>query len=1186
MDSHRWRDEDGAWLYNTAPRTYIDSHGKYRTLPGPDYKTYSKDVEIPRRPHRDRGIYSTIPGRLVERRPMKHPNRVLPNSQPGQSSILQDSTNWTPSLPQGARGPKLLRTDQKINAGGRDERQYEDPNKMIRKHAREQDRKRRKMLKETQADSLNLSSSDRHRLMAKHMEDYSLYGEWEPDYYKWEKKKVAKRDDTESFLSQLTSHTPKIPLRASEPQLDKEKSAVQHKEKQIQEKKRWWFKSPKQPKGGGSDLPAIKHQELLDNIYAEGGSKISNEFYKIQFTKENQVQRKQRQPPPYVPPPSYNSSHRILSTCRKKNISNILPENKLVSGGVPVACTEKCEKGDYKVPQCNAESLNIPKLTPTSHMNLHEGSQWAAAKQKYDLQAYQNIKWDRKPNPFQEFYSQWQVNQPHLKANTFSDHIYETVAGEDHSLMPTMSYAQVKNPGLHTDEMTYGTMIIPQQYVLPRTTEKGSTERKGITKMTRDKVTMYGGQHYTRHFDVSRPPIPSQDLKLARDLGYSYTNDKLHYLSKRGGADNKHSIQPDEDGGSKGERTLRVVSSKQSRSREQPASFTGKGTYGWYSHTLPWKKDVSDSMKTAVLHRKDPVYSSKQRWQDGDSNLPKWREPRRINTLPGRSHDQNFWRQYEDYKHRDRNGQLTETVPPQKEPQRSKENDGLFVIDATCVVIRAEFIPPPKMERVRFITEQQVCQGQTTEDIVDFQEYSRDRKISHLADECETNVGNTTNRFEQSVPTKREVPNMQERAKRILGLSADELDDARPHLERNKFPGNRAKMIALAPCTEESQAALAKRNVTEEDYSERCQEVLSSQTVAIRNNQEVCPLSCNSSKRVCNSALDATCHVDDAHSLTSKNNINMTADDIDRASVEFQVNAKSKGNRSAPQLHGNTSAKMEPKASLMEHNDAHNTENTDTICVNWANTENANLIIEQKVMTSKDNTGPASEHDKQHDSPARGKTKHFSAASGQIHNREGAEHEVKSVKLDGHVANLYEAQSGQSKLLSPATDQTHSYSPPEKPYAKKYNYFAKDLREAVSRIRRHTAPDSDTDEDLDRSSSCSGSVDYKATNEEVVTSCSSDTSDSEVTVILSKGQTEEEVESSCVEAQPACDVSGDVLHGESAAMMTSVFATDVVTECSNLDSHQEGAAGLDLNSCIEEILQDLNRTQQEFFSLQ
>eukprot|EP00079_Xenopus_tropicalis_P015134 XP_004912417.1 PREDICTED: dendrin [Xenopus tropicalis] len=1188
MDGRRWRDEDGAWFYNTAPRRYIDSHGKHRTLPGPDYKTYTQDMEIPRRPHRDRGLYSTIPGRSVERGPMKHPYRALPVSQPPQSSILQDSTNWTSSLPQGARGPKLLRTDQKIRAVGRDEREYEDAHRMIRKQAREQDRKRRKMLREAQADSVKLSSSD--GLMGKHVEDYSVYREWEPDYSTWEKKKVAKRDDTESFswqpkhlLNQLTSHTPKIPLRGSEPQLDKEKAAAQHEGKHNQEKKRWWFKSPKQPKEGASDLPAAKYQEPLDNIYTEGGTKVSNEFYKIQFTKKNQVQRNQKQLPPYVPPPSYNSSHRILSTCRNTNISNTLPGNKSVRGSVAVACMDKCEKGDHKVQLCNAESLKNPKLTISSHMNLHEGSQWAATKQKQDLQAYQNIKWDEKlplfHNTWGGFHSQRQVSQLPLKANEFSDHIYEIVEGEGYPLTPTLSDAQKYNSGLHTDEMTYGTMIIPQQYLLPRTSEKTLTERKGTTKMMRDKVTK-GEQHYPGLFDVSRPPIPSHGLKMSRDLGFSYTSDKFNYLSKRGGAGYKPSIQPEEDCGPKEERTLRVVSSKQSRSRDYPGPMTSKGAYSWYSYTLPWKKDVSDGMKTPMQHRKDPVHSSKQRVWDGDTNLPKWREPRQISTLPGRGRDQHFRRQYKDSKHRDRNVQLTETVPHQNQPQGSKENNGLFVIDATCVVVRAQYIPPPKMQQVKFLTEQQGCQGQRTEGILDFQGAYRNRKLSHLAEQCETNCGITLNRSDpvpgHSVPTKREAPNMQERAKRILGLSADELNDTQCHVERE----NRAKIIVEAPCAEKSQVALAKCNMTKGDHIENYEETLSSETVGNRETQEVCPLSFNGIEQVCNSARDM-CYGDYAHSLTPETNIrNMAGDEIDKASVEFQIKASPKG---TPQVNENTTAMMEPKASPIKHCDTHNTEETDTIRRNGVNMENANLITEKKV-TSKENVGSASEPAKQHVqyegarlpslhdehlSSVRGNTGHCSAASGQIHNRKWPS-DVQSVNVPelAESADLNEAQRGQSKLLTPSRS-------PEKPYVKKHNYFAKDLREAVSRIRRHTAPDSDTDEDLDRYSSGSGSVEHGTTNAEVMTSCSSDTSDSEVTVILSKGETKEKVDSNSLHAQP-------LPYASDATIMSSLLATDAAAEPSNLAGHQEGT-GLDLNSCIKEILQDLNRTQQEFF---
>ncbi|XP_053145196.1 dendrin isoform X2 [Hemicordylus capensis] len=71
--------------------------------------------------------------------------------------------------------------------------------------------------------------------------------------------------------------------------------------------------------------------------------------------------------------------------------------------------------------------------------------------------------------------------------------------------------------------------------------------------------------------------------------------------------------------------------------------------------------------------------------------LPKWKEPRPARTQQAA------------------NSLAASPAPPRPAPQRP---GGLFVIDATCVVIQAHYIPPPRTQHVRYLGQQGAGQGQ------------------------------------------------------------------------------------------------------------------------------------------------------------------------------------------------------------------------------------------------------------------------------------------------------------------------------------------------------------------------------------------------------------------------------------------------------------------------------------------
>ncbi|KAM8977515.1 dendrin [Pelodytes ibericus] len=1295
MDSCKWIDLDDAWLYRSAPRKHPDSRFGYSTMPG------RRSVDIARRPADERGIYGTIPGRFVDRRSMgdQSPCVVRSISRLTQNSVLQDSTNWSPSGPPRARSPKMLRMEQKINANERCEGRYDGSIYDRVKNLGELERKRRKLLREEEAELANLSSSDKHRRKGKSMEVDTIYEQ--PNYTQYHKMKEAHYDDWGPLLqppkalqNQPVSQTPKVLLNQTQPQSLKTKSA--EKSLPVQEKKRWWFKIHKQSKPVPNVMVPSNSQEGFSKRHVEEGALSNYTVYTQQGSKENQPKtRKRKGPPPYVPPPSYNSPHHTFNVSKNKPMDT---EKMALREILPLTTGDILKPNGDKLPGYSVEhfrNLNLP-----SHSSL---SREHGQNKNSSEQIYENTVRDRRlPRPYSTWggeRSHWHLNQPSSNDREFLDHIYEIVEGGS---SPINSNA----PG----ERTYGTISVPHQrersmdYTLPR---RGNSDLKTSKK---NKIIENGDPHKKPPSDVHRPPIQSHGVKLPYELGFSYTSGKLQYKDKMLGAEYRISDDPgDEEPASERRRQLRVLSSKERRSQGHSAFIPSKEGHAWYSQTLPLKKEIHGHIKSDLPDSKPAVQPIKKRISSQDLAFPNWREPGKINTLPARSNHQNRWRQYDELtrgakynlsepsKNYDsgslRKSLLKGTTSENIQSPSSKEGEGMFVIDATCVVVKAEYIFPPRMEQVQFLTHPEIPQGLLS-DQEHFVSNVRNRKASPYFSQPKSTWSNEVYYSPHSPKTKhhsrlsseRLIPNLTERAVRILGLSVVELEalnedknnqiTKQPELQSlleeetldecnnigeykhnecnnigeykhnecnnigeykhnecnniGEYKHNECNNIGEYKHNECNNIGEYKHNecnnIGEYKHSE-CRGKPFNIIVEVENTPASSSLpGCDDGEQTFNqTVVDSTCAKAN-HELVSEQNMaarsmETNSEGTDHNSVIEPISEKNNtGNKTVSVQftiqNDFAASEMEVETHLAEEMESPcqdptlgtkdmnfqepfnmqllkdtNSVSTECIVKNKSKAElHAIKSPEQKTYRVNNVAGETIK------SNAKSKVSfdndNGQESNGRMQSRNYTEHSVKAPHTNVVPDNPCVKQVDQkvSAELNPPVDQTHSTRNNVKPFPKRQNYFAKDLREAVSRIRRHTAPDSDTDEDLDRPLFDSGSVrSGESMGEESVTSCSSDTSDSEVTVILCEADREDLITQTegtdCPQDLDNENVTG--CDGVEDFTMEDLKTDEIDSKFNHvhIPENQQVSTCLDLDSCIEEILQDLSKTEEEFFPL-
>uniref|UniRef100_A0A8C5M1W8 Uncharacterized protein n=1 Tax=Leptobrachium leishanense TaxID=445787 RepID=A0A8C5M1W8_9ANUR len=220
-------------------------------------------------------------------------------------------------------------------------------------------------------------------------------------------------------------------------------------------------------------------------------------------------------------------------------------------------------------------------------------------------------------------------------------------------------------------------------------------------------------------------------------------------------------------------RPLRVISSKDRRVHDH-MPFPSKEEYGWYSQTLPLKKSSHGQMKMN-MQEKMP-HSLKYKNSSDDMTFPKLKELVKISTLPSRGYNKNPRTgndgldrnvKYSLTEHPEmqsssapRKGQLKKDSVEKLQSPSSKENGGMFVIDATCVLVKAEYILPPQTEQVKLISYPE-----------DPQDMSKKKSLSNQG-----HLGGIAKEKPISLHDSQSNTNLKERALRILGLSMVELD--------------------------------------------------------------------------------------------------------------------------------------------------------------------------------------------------------------------------------------------------------------------------------------------------------------------------------------------------------------------------------------------------------------------------
>ncbi|XP_063813176.1 uncharacterized protein LOC135050707 [Pseudophryne corroboree] len=1269
MDSRRWMDLDGSWVYSTSPVSrQTDNHLKYSTLPGGNLDRHRADADVSGRPGDDRGKYCTIPGRFVSREPEReqNPYRLWTTSRLPQSMILQDSTNWDPNAPPQTRKSTIVRmtqnADTRTDARVRDRIHYEWNKDISRRKTLDQERKRQKLQKEAHADMLTYSPSTKRRHKGKLVQMDSFYGGWEPHYTLDNKVKVAKYEEWEPLArppKALQTHSE--PMKEELPHSEKTKSLMASTKETTLEKKRWWSKLVKPSKSRLTN--AISSEVLQDKtskLYMEQGPIMNHCIYKQEGFKENWPQiRKRKGPPPYVPPPSYDYPHRIfpinkekLTHSRESNQSGVIHAIILKDDG---NCQERREKmARYSVERPKASKVNILSIPNVRENRVEE-------KLTFDS-TYQNIMQGR---TLPQAHGTW----PGSKSDDLLDHIYEIVEGGGIPLttnLPTFR-TNKSDVGLQIGEMIYETVSIPAHgeplmpYTLPRTSSKGIHNENETTRR-KTKSTVNRSQRQMPPFDA-RLPIPLNGVKLPRELGFSYTSGKLKSMDKRTGEDYRNIKESDHyEPGHEWRRPLRVIANTESKARGPSNSLSNKGKYSWHSHTLPLKKNL---MKTYKQEEISYVDSRNQIISSRDADFLKWREPEKICTFPGRGHNQNQWRHEDGLRpamkpdpSRARRSEPSATHNHEEGPRikpkeaasekmqhpLSKESDGMFVIDATCVVVRAEYIFPPIMEQVTFL-HTGTSKGDILFNKVNSTCFDKNEKISNLSSHPKPFSNLTLKTCSQKTHSKAQhctelskekvAPNLKERAIRILGLSVGELESLNEIRDYHKINSCRkeAGNADQEPGAQEQECEVHNKNPNGNNNRKESK---------IRNYKEMpCILEVadlpavssgvedHSVQMIGQQPLDnnATIDIDEAEQkilnadIHNKNIIEPS--NIKLQHVENPATAASEENSDYVQeLKHQSSSLMEVDSCLVEGNSIDVTTSpgrvsdymkTETAmkeqlledmgpnpdeqpCITPTKTLECQVPEKQgqaecMLVDTKKEEGHSKGNDKEERLllPMNTKEQHPTENQGQVESTKCAKAGPGSAgpaecSDPDHPYLPLSRQRDTGYCVNRQTDQT-SPQPMVRTYTRRLNYYAKDLREAVSRIRRHTAPDSDTDEDLEQPV-CDSVKSEEHLPDECGTSCSSDTSDSEVTVILCEAIKEEETVS-----------MSDVSEGTNGQSRVESYTLDYMAAESTLVALQYDEMGeesyilqepeqepvFDLSSCIDEILQDLNKTKQEFF---
>ncbi|XP_072265432.1 dendrin [Pyxicephalus adspersus] len=1243
MDSRRWMDVDGSWVYSTNPRRQTGNHLQYSTLPGRNNDAYREIPDMARRPAYSRGKYGTIPGRGPGNNQLTY-RQWSPSRMP-QSAVLQDSTNWEQFLPLGTKGASVGRLEQNADPRIRDRFWYDLD--ITTRNVLERERRGHKLSRDLEMG--NLSPANKDKKKEKHMKMDSVYGEWQPEIRLENRVKSGKYDEWEplpyppkAVQNQMLSQKNTLNLPATE----KTKSPVIPTEAAAHEKKTWWSKFVKHSKFLANDVVNMEApQEKANEGHNDQTYSMNYRVHKLDGLKENVPQvRKRKVPPPYVPPPSYIYPHRTIPLSKDNQTSIQRLNQEQTNDSIMLNEREDFQESREKLPRFSVNEWKGPRIN-LLHSNVRDNRGEVERKLKGNA-TYHNVMQDRK---LPRACSTWVGST----SNDYLDHIYEVVEGGNSPAISNVPSIQKTyyDLGLHTDEMVYGTVGIPlqrdttQQHTLLRVTGKGTHDRpQGIKK----KNTASYSQRQMPQVD-DRPPIPLHGVKLPRELGFSYTSGIFQSTDKTSREIYKNIIEPDNYESDKWKRQLRVISSKESKLKVNSNTTPYTSKYGWYSHTLPLNKD---HMKT-YMPGDTPFPSSRSKSNfKQDALSPKWREQGKINTLPSRGRDHSRWRG-EDKLKPEKTQNLFEPVAEQSnklgrrsntikevldknQAQSSKENDGFFVIDATCVVVKAEYIFPPITEQVTFLHDEPPKEEDlstkkhstvTGKNKTIPNQLPRSKTFSTMKSFSEKKCSDTNNFKELS--TKRAVPSLTARAVRILGLSIGDLEplsetqdyshanvsvpksdkvyiDLRSNekennlLDKNSFSHNRTEYI-LWDCkglpwiqevaevsgdcdvniimqeSEDSNATINPDELKSKAIIPFSSTKGAENTKSIPENQnsEIQPKkpeanNVNVEELKMYTKTSPMTELD--FRFAKENNLDQQIPSVvpDHVILEMALTDQQQDIQ-APMLIEETCTSSDEIVEMCVTEEPDIKSTVDTKITQGSCKENAVSLTEEdsenKPLDLNDETTPENQGQTQ-------KRNTFVRDCAQY----------SSPAMSGDVSYPCLPQRRQSDHDSFEIPPTLPVKPKVKPYTRRPNYYAKDLREAVSRIRRHTAPDSDTDEDIDQSVTKSVYHEEQVQDESVTTT-SSDTSDSEITVIMCEADKQWDEDSLPNPISHSENMNEDMaVEGLMDAPSAPTALQDGEIRKMQCNNSNEKEYAFDLNSCIKEILQELNKTEQEFFS--
>ncbi|XP_071991236.1 dendrin isoform X2 [Engystomops pustulosus] len=1144
------------------------------------------------------------------------PYRLWSTTRFPQDAVLQDSTNWGSNMPPIQRDSALGRIDQNMNrrrdAPIREQFDYKWDSNIASTNAAVYERKRQKFPGYPYGEMVKRSPSNKRRQKGKLIQMDSIYGKWEADYILEKKMKELKYDEWEplhnlpkALQNQLVLQTKKVDY----PETEKMNSTMANSGDLCQEKRSWWSKLVKPAKSGVTS-PTISEisQDKPNKTNPEQSSSIN---HKQEVLKENRPQfRKRKVPPPYVPPPSYDYPHRIFPVKKEKVNNNRGLSQKPSNHILPLHDIADYHERREKVPRYSVENTRAAKTNLTSSTNVLENRVEVDERKKFDPTLQSMMQGRKLPR----VHSTWAGP----KLDEFLDHIYEIVEGRSSPLTQnTHNLPKTKfDLDLQPDNMIYGTVSFPLQRdtSMPYTLHTSSKARHDEGEATKRKnlLPTNKSQYPIPPFDA-RPPIPLHGVKLPRELGFSYTSGNIQDADKRMREEYR---KVDSEQGHEWRRQLRVISSKESKVKGLSKSSANKVDYGRYSHTLPMKKQY---MKPYMQEETKHGDSRKQRRPHQDSEFPRWREPGNVNTLPGKNRDHNGWRSPEGLKYsqkfnisKDSNvynsdrgrSQAKEVTAENKKHELSNEDEGLFVIDATCIVVRAEYIFPPVMEQVRFVPNEKSKVEYLT-NRGDSESHNKKDRAPHSTSPSKYSSGLAFQQYSQRNHSKtqyydqwstdREASSLKERAVRILGLSIGELDSLSEAQDQQK-PSRSSTEDENADQTinrQEPEVFIRNGNTRKESKTRNYKEmpcILEDPATSLTGDDGF-HMSYSRHHKSGTKEMEDLAPEQDGLTPNIPNTCN-NANCLETSLITSEATPL-ESNTSTSDSYPSADSYPSVPPQCMEldtvmHEQTQQVVETDV-------TEQSSEPLEIKISEKLRQDEGTSVMPVELESLSQQKTISSVTENRKDDNFTENKWKVKECKPIKHTTNKSntlvcaepKGHSGQTSgdvFLDSQPSPTTSSRGLIKAYSRRPNYYAKDLREAVSRIRRHTAPDSDTDEDLEKPSS----VSIGQSSEDCGTSCSSDTSDSEETVILCESEKDEDT------SPIAEDTGSKGKSGHSEDLFTkdlmvaeappATLHKGQLVDQSNILQLSEYEATYDLNSCIKEILEDLDKTEQEFFS--